>query len=292
MVGVGENSWDRWIQVEGFPAAGEKVAVSATGEGAGGQIATALRSCAELGLSAAYLGAVGSDALGNQVLAPLRSAGVDCSGVQVVPGADTRRAFICVDTEGERTVFAVSDPALRMRSTEWDARQVEASSLLLLDSEDLDLARWMIGRARAAGVPVLLDAERWEKGVREILREVDFPVVSGALVAELSAAGDLGAGLRELVGDRTVMAIATLGARGALARHGDRVLEVEAPRVEVLDTTGAGDVFRGCLAWGLHRGLGAEEVLAVAVRGAALACSGRGAQGKLPLREELLGGAS
>ncbi|MFP8876205.1 MAG: PfkB family carbohydrate kinase, partial [Myxococcota bacterium] len=184
------------------------------------------------------------------------------------------------------------DPELRMRPTELDARWVEDSSLLLLDSEDLDLARWMIARARAAGVPVLLDAERWETGVREILREVDFPVVSGPLVRELSAAGDLGEGLREIIGDHTVMAIATLGARGALARHGDRVLEVGPPRVEVLDTTGAGDVFRGCLAWGLHRGLGAQEVLAVAVQGAAISCSGRGAQGRLPCRQDLLRGVS
>lgn len=292
MLGVGENSWDHWIQLEGFPTPGEKVPVSATGEGAGGQIATALRSCAELGLSAAYLGAVGADGLGTRALAPLRSAGVDCSGVQVVPGAATRRAFIWVDGEGERTVFAVSDPALRMRLTELDTRRIESSALLMLDSEDLDVARWVVARARAAGVPVLLDAERWETEVREILREVDFPIVSGAMARQLSAAGDLGEGLRELMGADTVMAIATLGARGAVARHGERVLEVASPRVEVLDTTGAGDVFRGCFAWGLHRGLGAEELLAVAVRGAAFSCSGRGAQDKLPGREDLLRGGS
>ena len=289
---MGENSWDHWIQLHEFPAAGEKVSVSATGEGAGGQIATALRSCAELGLSAAYLGAIGADALGSRALAPLRSAGVDCSGVQVIQGAATRRAFIWVDGRGERTVFAVFDPALRMSPTELDARRIESSALLLLDSEDLDAARWVIARARAAGVPVILDAERWETEVREILREVDFPIVSGAVVRQLSAAGDLGEGLRELMGARTVMATATLGARGAVARRGERVLEAAPPRVEVLDTTGAGDVFRGCFAWGLHRGLGAEELLSAAVRGAAFSCSGRGAQGKLPGREDLLGGGS
>jgi len=287
-VGVGENSWDQWIVLDRLPAAGEKIQASERGEGAGGQIDTALLCCARLGLSAAYLGVVGADAEGARVLAPLRAARVDCSGVQVVPAAATRRAFIWVDQNGERTICAARDPELRLQVERLDSAWIESGALLLLDCEDLDLAHWAISRARAASVPVMLDADRWEPAHRDLLRGVDFPIVSGAVARGLAAADELGEGLREIMGPRTVMATATLGARGATARLGSRVLEQSPPPVEVLDTTGAGDVFRGCFAWALHRGLGAAGVLAAAVRGAALSCSGRGAQGQLPSRDALL----
>jgi len=288
VLGIGENSWDRWIQVERLPAVGEKVPVTATGECAGGQIATALLGCAYLGLSTAYVGVVGDDGEGAWALAPLRAARVNCAGVQVRSGAETRRAFIWVDGLGARTICAHRDPSLRLRVERLERDLIGASALLLLDTEDRDAARWVIERAREAGVPVLLDAECCEPEVRELLRKVAFPIVSGAVAREVSAAGGLEEGLREFVGAETVMVTATLGARGAAARFGSRFIQQAPPPVDVLDTTGAGDIFRSCFAWALHRGLNADGVLATAVRGSALSCSGRGAQGHLPNRDDLL----
>ena len=287
MLGIGENSWDHWILVDGIPAPGGKIQAIGTGQGAGGQIATALLCCARLGLSTAYCGVVGSDAEALRVLAPLRAAGVDCAGVQRVSETPTRRAFIWIDPTGERTISAARDPRLRLDRDRLDASWIASSDLILLDCEDLDLARWVVARARAAAVPIVLDVDRWEPSLRELLRNVDFPIVSGAVARELSSTEQLGEGLREISGEHTVMAIATLGAQGATARYGNRVLEQRPPEVSVRDTTGAGDVFRGCFAWALHRGLGARGVLAAAVRGSAMACEGHGAQECLP-REDLL----
>ena len=209
-----------------------------------------------------------------------------------MPGVATRRAFIWVDRAGERTICAARPPELQLRVESSEAARIESSALLLLDCEDLEVARWAIARARAAGVPVVLDADCWEPAIRALLRVVDFPIVSGSIARELAASGSLGEGLRELMGDSTVMATATLGARGAVAHRGEQVLECSPPRVAVLDSTGAGDIFRACFVWALQRGLGAEDVLAAAVAGATDSCQGRGAQGRLPSPDTLLAAVS
>jgi sugar/nucleoside kinase (ribokinase family) len=83
------------------------------------------------------------------------------------------------------------------------------------------------------------------------------------------------------------MLVLTRGERGAVALSGDRVLEVPALEIQAVDTTGAGDVFRGAFAAALLEGLGARETLAFASAAAGLACLGRGAQGALPARDQV-----
>ena len=121
----------------------------------------------------------------------------------------------------------------------------------------------------------------------ELLRNVDFPIVSMAF-AESEEKGRVHLeGLRELVGHGARLAIATLGERGALAFDGERSIECPAYPVDALDTTGAGDAFRGGFIWALLRGYGAESAVRTANAVAAMNCRVLGAQGGLPDRGEL-----
>jgi len=76
-----------------------------------------------------------------------------------------------------------------------------------------------------------------------------------------------------------------MGAQGALLLEGDRVYRVPALRVDVVDTTGAGDVFRGAFIAALLRGLAPDAVLRFANAAAALSCTKAGAIGGVPTRD-------
>jgi sugar/nucleoside kinase (ribokinase family) len=83
------------------------------------------------------------------------------------------------------------------------------------------------------------------------------------------------------------VAVATLGDRGAIALQGARTLEARAPRVEAVDTTGAGDAFRAGWIVAALAGEALAGCLRVANAVAAMSCTGPGAQGRLPTRAEL-----
>jgi sugar/nucleoside kinase (ribokinase family) len=293
VVGLGQISLDCVAALPRWPRAGEKLALAAPAVvQPGGQIATAVLAAVRLGLSGRLLGAVGADAAAETALAPLCTAGVDVSRVERVADAATRSAVVLVDADGERTVFGYRDPRLALRTADLSREAIREARALLVDAEDPDAARWAIDAARAAGVASVLDVERADPDPLELAMSVDFPIVSESFCADSSDSHRVSdeaerAWLTRLAGGRARMAVVTRGARGALACCGGENLEQPAFAVDAIDTTGAGDVFRGAFVWALLRGASAQRALALAACAAALACRGHGAQGALPTAAEV-----
>jgi sugar/nucleoside kinase (ribokinase family) len=288
VIGIGQSSLDRvCLLAEAVPAGG-KAALLDSRDLPGGQIATAMLACARLGLRAAFVGSVGDDAAAEVVLAPLIRAGVDVRGVKRVANAPTRGATVLVDARsGERTILGWRDPKLALAPADLEREPIELAGCLHVDAVDLEASRFAAERARRAGVPVLLDADGAAPGLEKLLGLVDFPIVSRGLAEAMGGRGGLRAALGELCALGARLAVVTLGEHGALARLGDRVIESPAFRVDVRDTTGAGDVFHAAFAWGLLEGLGPEPILRTANAAAAMSCRSLGAQGGLPTRDEL-----
>jgi sugar/nucleoside kinase (ribokinase family) len=127
--------------------------------------------------------------------------------------------------------------------------------------------------------------------VGDLLQHIDIIVMPEGFLTAFTGCAEPGAGLRALTRRfQPAIAIVTLGGHGSLARCGDTEIRTPGFAVEVRDTTGAGDAFRGGLAaaWA-HLGDRArvEEVLACANATAALNCRGIGAQQGLPVWEDV-----
>ena len=290
VLGIGQGSLDRVAFVDGPPPAADAPDPPRGLELPGGQVATAVLACARLGLRAAYAGAVGEDAAAAAVLEPLRRAGVDLSGVREIPGARTRRAMIYVERgSGERHVRPRRDPRLVLAPEAVDAAAVASAGALHLDAEHPEAAVRAARLAREAGVPVLLDLDAPGPGVEELLASADFPIVSRRFAEWISGRGSATEGLGELLARGARLAVATLGAEGAIARGSGDAAAVRSAgfAVEARDTTGAGDVFHAAFAYGLLRGLGRTALLRTANAAAAMSCRAIGAQGGLPDRAAL-----
>jgi len=289
VIGVGQCSLDRVCLLAAPAPPGAKVALQDSCDLPGGQIATAMLACARLGLRAVYVGSVGDDAAAQGVLAPLAHAGVDLSFVKRVAHAPTRTATVIVDARsGERTILGFRDARLALTPADVESAPIDRAGCLHVDAVDVEASAHAAEIARRAGVPVVLDADGPAPGLEKLLARVDFPIVSRGLAEAMGGRGGLRAALGELCALGARLAVVTLGEYGALARFGERVIESAAFRVDVRDTTGAGDVFHAAFVWGLLAGLGPEPILKAANAAAAMSCRSLGAQGGLPSRDELV----
>lgn len=291
-VGFGLNSVDYLVVVEPFPRPGSKQRLRQLARQAGGQAASAMAACARLGWRARYVGVFGGDENGAHGRESLERAGVDTTACRTLAGRSNQFAVILVEAgTGERTVMWDRDPALVVDPAEVPLDAVTSGRVLLVDCSYTPAATVAARAARAAGVPTVIDVEHRRPGIEELLREIDVIIAAREFPHALTGQVDLGRALRALADEfRPALACVTLGKEGALALAGGREFRVPAFAVPVVDTTGAGDAFRGGFVAGwLGSGPEAdiEMLLAYANAVAGLKCRALGAREGLPTRPEV-----
>lgn len=289
VVGFGQNSVDLLAVVGEFPRSNSKQRLKRFVRLPGGQVASAMVCCARLGWRSRYVGRFGSDELGRIGLQSLIDEGVDVSCVQTVD-APTRFALVLVDRRtGDRTVLWDRDPALAIRPGDVDPSAWRSGRVLHVDCEDIAASTVAAREARASGALTVIDVEAVLPGVPALLRHIDVIIASEGFPERLTGHHDTGTALAAMAREyEPAVACVTLGAQGSLAICQGREVRTPAFEVSVVDSTGAGDAFRGGFICGyLQAGPSADvaDVLTYATAVAALKCRSLGARDGLPSRE-------
>ena len=163
--------------------------------------------------------------------------------------------------------------------------------MLLVDCHETAAATQAARYAREAGVPTLIDVEKVRPGIGELLQQIDVLIAAQDFPGALTGYEDIGRALDAMAAEypSAKLVCATLGDGGSLARCNGREIRTPAFQVDCVDTTGAGDVFRGAFAAGclLMPDGDVEDVLAYANAVAALNCRALGARGGLPTPAEV-----
>lgn len=290
VVGVGASSVDFVYRLPGLPQVhglGAKMRVSSRTVSYGGQVATALATCAALGLRAAYAGAVGDDEESRRLLRALAARGVDTT-LTVCRAGGSQSAVILVDEgSGERVVLWDRPSSLRLSEDDLPAEALRSARAVLVDDVDPGASLAAARIARAAGVPVVTDLDHVTTDTEALVRTASHPVLAEHLPAALTGERDLERALRRLRSWNAGLLTVTVGERGAVALDGDRYLQVEGFPVTAVDTTGSGDVFRGAFIAGLLGGLPTADLLRFANRAAAVSCTRAGALDAVPRPDEV-----
>jgi sulfofructose kinase len=291
IVGLGLNSVDLVAVVAEYPESNSKQRLQRFARLPGGQIATAMALCARLGWRAQYVGSFGDDELGRLSRDSLTGEGVEIGAARTVPGATNQFAIVLVDARsGERTVLWDRHPGLTMDPS-WVPREaVTAGRMLVVDCHDTAAAAQAARYARQAGVPTVIDVEKVRPGISDLLQHIDAIIAAQAFPGEFTGYEDLGRALEAIAREfRAPLVCVTLGEQGSLARCGGREIRTSGFQVACVDTTGAGDAFRGGFAAGCLKLTDGdvEDVLAYANAVAALNCRALGARGGLPTADEV-----
>ena len=294
LVGLGENSLDFLTVLAEPPAPDSKQRLQRFARMAGGQIATALAAAARLGCRARYVGSFGDDDLGAMARDALMREGVDTSAARVVRQATNRFAVILVDARsGQRAVLWDVDPALTMTAADVPQAAVTSGRMLLVDASDVAASTQAAKYARAAGVPTMIDVESVKPGITDLLQQIDVIVAAQSLPTALTGDEHLGRALSTMARDLGASIVTvTLGGDGSLTWTRGQEIRTPAFPIDCVDSTGAGDVFRGAFAAAclrMHdRDGDLEDALVYANAAAALNCRALGAQGALPTADEVI----
>lgn len=269
--------------------------VSLRGGGCALNTATAL---SRLGLGAACAGKVGADAFGDFLLSLLDERGVDGALVLRDPAVATSASVVLVDLDGERTFLHVPGANGELRAEELDrerlldARALHVAGALVLPALDGEPTAALLAEARRRGIMTSLDTVwdatgGWNR-LEPCLTHLDLlcashseaTALTGETVPSRAAAWLRARGVRDVA--------IKLGPRGCYIEGDEFTGHVAAPRVHVVDSTGAGDAFAGGLLYGRLVGWPLERAAAFANAVGAAATTAVGAAEGLPTLEQAL----
>ena len=278
---------DLVLEIPHHPAPDEKLRAASRLVAPGGPAAVAAAQVARLGGRAGFAGLLGDDPFGRLLRASFVAEGIDAATLQVAPGFETPLAAILVKPDAARSVVS-HRPALPAEAAPAPPAFPRAR-VLLADGHRPEWNAALVAHARALGAPLVLDAGSPGDSVRELAAAADHVVASEAYARALLGGrdpADRDADLASLARPGATVVV-TLGARG-VAWQTPFAHEVRpAPRIQAVDTTGAGDAFHGAYALGLALGLPLSEMLRQASAAGALACTRPGAWPALPSAAEL-----
>src|SRR4051812_39375920 len=259
VVVVGSINADLVVTLDRLPAPGETVIGGRFARHGGGKGANQAIAAARAGARVRFVGAVGDDDFGAGAIAELEREGVDVGAVARTT-EPTGVALIAVDRDGRNQIAVASGANATVDGGRIGT--LNAGDVCLLGFEVPDAA--VVAGARAAnsaGARIVLNPAP-ARAIPDELRGL------GAILTPNADEADVLGGARQIATVTGGPVIVTRGAEGAVLLHADTETETPAPRVDVVDPPGGGDVFNGVLAAGVAAGLALEAAARHAVEAA------------------------
>lgn len=287
---IGSLNADLVVRSPRFPQPGETISGSDLLTIPGGKGANQAVAAARQNVNVAMVGRVGKDNFAPFLIENLSSNHVNASHV-AQDNVATGTAIIVVDENGQNSI--VLSPGANGKVDSQDVDSAPDAKILLLQFEiPMDSVLYAAKRYKAKGTTVILNPAPARQIPDELLAAVDILVPNESELSLLTnmqvtdvQSAELAA--KEILKHGVKTVIVTLGSKGALVVTSSQVTQVDTYKVNVVDTTAAGDAFIGGFASAILRKKSLEKSVRYGCACGALATTKLGAQPSLPTKEEV-----
>lgn len=281
---VGSINMDLVVRTSRFPKQGETALGDLYTTVPGGKGANQAVAAARLGGKVQMIGAVGTDAFGDELLAGLKAESIQVDAVKRVDGTSGIANILL--SEGDNRIIVVPGANHELETEEMDAfeSRLANSRMVIMQLEiPIPVIQRTLEICHRHGVPTILNPAPATGFTDEFL-----PYATYLTPNETEAEEMFGEDWETALEQYPNRLIVTIGQKGARYFDGSRHVTVEGFATEAIDTTGAGDTFNGALGVALAEGMPFEEAVRFANAAASLSVEKFGAQGGMPKREEVL----
>lgn len=279
---VGITVLDRIWYLADLPKEGGKYVANNYTEVGGGPAATAAVAAAKLGPDVDFIGRVGDDDTGSRLLAELESLGVNTRFTRIFKGARSSQSAVLVDASGERIIANYPSPDLPAEADWLQDIDFSQWDVVLADVRWHDGAKQALSLARQQGVTTVLDADITPQDIADLVALSDHAAFSAPGLQRMTQIAEAESALKKAQTLTNGHVYVTQGKDGCYWLEKGALSHLPAFQIDVVDTTGAGDVFHGALAVGLAQNQPAQDAVRFASAVAALKCTRPGGRAGIP----------
>lgn len=284
---VGITVLDRIQRVNSLPTTGGKYVAKDYFEVGGGPAATAAVAVAKLGHNVDFIGRVGQDSVATIMLAELAEYDINVDKVVQIKGATSAFSAILVDDEGERMIINYQDPSLSRSADPLKNIDFSQYTSLLADVRWPEGAKYALEQAKQHNIPSVLDADIAPDSINDLVKLADHVAFSEPGLEKFTGCSDPIEGLKIAQQQTDGKVYVTVGSKGCYWLEDNKLCHEPVIKVNVVDTTGAGDVFHGALAVAVAESKQSRESIVFSNMVAALKCTKRGGREGIPTRIEV-----
>ena len=295
IVGLGLATVDVLIRLREMPDWEVHSPMSGFALDGGGPVATACVAASLLGACAGFIGTVGNDLLGEIKLRTMQERGVDLSRMVRREQPEVAIIVVYVNEEtGERFFTGLQKwNQVPLLAEELDREYITSARYLHLDGTHIEAAIQAAIWMKQAGKPVSLDGSQTDgrpvsAEMVELVKHVDILICGSGFGLSLTGIADLWQAGQAMRAMGPEIVVQTEGLNGSYTTTAKEQFHTPAFEVEVIDTTGAGDVFHGAYLVGLMHGWDLEQVARFASAVAALKCTQLGGRPGIPSFDEAI----
>ena len=223
------------------------------------------------------------------IVKSFKKENVDTSGIIIEKNASSAITFVWIEEEsGKRSIAWNLGSKKPLLTDELRKSLIKSVKVIHLDGHENGAAIEAIKIAKNYGIKISLDGGSLIPNIEEIIKFTDFLIVSEEFAMKFTGIKECKGYLEKLKEYEPELLIVTRGKKGYLGYIGDTYVEKEAFKVNVVDTTGAGDVFHGAFLYGYIKSMGFEKALEFASAVAALKCTKYGGWAAIPFYQDAI----
>lgn len=294
IVGLGLATLDVLIRIKDMPTWERGTHIQSFRFDGGGLAGTAMVAAAKLGAKVGFISIAGTDESAELKLKSFRECGVDLSRLVRREGQEDQVVIVLVHAETGERVFAAMQPWRRqqLRPDELDKDYITSAEHLHIDGfyheAALQAAQWM----KAAGKTVTMDGSKTDGMVdeqhRALIRYVDVLITGEGYGRGLTGLDDIWAAGEKALEMGPHVFIETRGDQGCFGVTPEGRFHAPAFKVDVVDTTGAGDVFHGAYIVGMIHGWTPQQCAQFSTAVSAIKCTKLGGRAGIPAFEQTM----
>lgn len=292
VIGFGALNWDRLLKVPRIASGDEEHIVLEQTCAPGGSAANTIYGLAKLGFRTGFVGALGDDAEGREMLIAFDKIGVDTSRIVMRREQPTGAAYSFIDPKGERALYINPGANDMLTEKDLDIEFMGSSQVLHMTSfcgeEQFQLQKRLLERLPEdqllSVAPGAIYAERDD--FEPFLERANILILNKREVEKISGAG-YEDGAHKLMGKGCDLVAVTLGGEGCFIANKEGSWTVSEFPAQVVDTTGAGDAFAAGFLAGILENRSPVICGKLGNAVAALCVAKMGARAGMPTRTEL-----
>jgi len=274
---------DHIVKINSFPKTPIKILAQGIEKRLGGSAAVASFTIKKLGLDTSFIGRFGNDDASKFLIGELNKFNIKYKDSIIIKGAQSSQSYVYEDKRGERLLVAFNEKKL-LSNKKLPKISFTKNNTFVADLRWIEATLYIVKNCYKNNLDLIVDLDnyKYDSKIKQIISQATFPIFSETGAIEFSKTKSIIKSLKKMNLIKKKFYAITAGKKGVYWIENGLIYNCQPPKIKVVETNCAGDVFHGAFAAFIHKKYSIMESMKLATATATLKCTKNGGIYSLP----------